>query len=436
MIAPPKIRPLTSKAGHLVSSLLPDASSRPVKKKGEWTFIGRHLELWEAEGWMPEVAPYKEFADFFHLAALLADAGELETLRGRCPFIGDFLPKKKSAPLRGIQDVLPPAKNFLESEGKELDLEISRMEQEMRNISRRFSKMELLWEKVHDVLIKLPSEEGRLHAVKAQLDEKKEGRDRFVRDVEGAVNGLSPLRDRSQEVDCMLPLLPEYPLSLALCKDLIQKNREDLLAGQKNVKKLWEKHGSLQEAAKNHIRKYEIHLNLLSGLHADQSFYLEALTKLLHLNEARLRLLRETSVKILLRLAKAQVFLDYFPAPGRESASKVDLHRHAMGEMESALRRGTETLKKWKGSVQDLSTEDPLHVSVKTQTLMDAVRKDFGSLPPPPDQEEITALLKRNYVQEEEVHGLIHRLLDENQMAILALGPMDRRSLPRELLKH
>jgi predicted Zn-dependent peptidase len=39
-------------------------------------------------------------------------------------------------------------------------------------------------------------------------------------------------------------------------------------------------------------------------------------------------------------------------------------------------------------------------------------------------------------VQEEEVHGLIHRLLDENQMAILALGPMDRRSLPRELLKH
>jgi predicted Zn-dependent peptidase len=38
-------------------------------------------------------------------------------------------------------------------------------------------------------------------------------------------------------------------------------------------------------------------------------------------------------------------------------------------------------------------------------------------------------------VQEEEVHGLIHRLLDENQMAILALGPMDRRSLPRELLK-
>ncbi|HLC41026.1 MAG TPA: pitrilysin family protein [Methylomirabilota bacterium] len=39
-------------------------------------------------------------------------------------------------------------------------------------------------------------------------------------------------------------------------------------------------------------------------------------------------------------------------------------------------------------------------------------------------------------VREEEVHGLIHRLLDENQMAILALGPMDRRSLPRELLKH
>ena len=37
-------------------------------------------------------------------------------------------------------------------------------------------------------------------------------------------------------------------------------------------------------------------------------------------------------------------------------------------------------------------------------------------------------------VREEEVQSLIHRLLDENQLALLTLGPLDRRNLPRELL--
>jgi predicted Zn-dependent peptidase len=39
-------------------------------------------------------------------------------------------------------------------------------------------------------------------------------------------------------------------------------------------------------------------------------------------------------------------------------------------------------------------------------------------------------------VGEEEVQSLIHRLLDEDQLALLTLGPLDRRNLPRELLKH
>lgn len=39
-------------------------------------------------------------------------------------------------------------------------------------------------------------------------------------------------------------------------------------------------------------------------------------------------------------------------------------------------------------------------------------------------------------VREEEVQSLIHRLLDEDQMALLTLGPLDRRHLPRELLRH
>jgi hypothetical protein len=30
---------------------------------------------------------------------------------------------------------------------------------------------------------------------------------------------------------------------------------------------------------------------------------------------------------------------------------------------------------------------------------------------------------------------MTHRLLDEAQMALLALGPIDRRNLPRELLQ-
>ncbi|MEK7878662.1 MAG: insulinase family protein, partial [candidate division NC10 bacterium] len=39
-------------------------------------------------------------------------------------------------------------------------------------------------------------------------------------------------------------------------------------------------------------------------------------------------------------------------------------------------------------------------------------------------------------VREEEVQPLIHRLLDENHLALLTLGPLDRRNLPRELLRH
>jgi predicted Zn-dependent peptidase len=45
-------------------------------------------------------------------------------------------------------------------------------------------------------------------------------------------------------------------------------------------------------------------------------------------------------------------------------------------------------------------------------------------------------LLAIDQVREEEVQSLIHRLLDENQLALLTLGPLDRRNLPRELLKH
>jgi predicted Zn-dependent peptidase len=41
-----------------------------------------------------------------------------------------------------------------------------------------------------------------------------------------------------------------------------------------------------------------------------------------------------------------------------------------------------------------------------------------------------------DHVREEEVQSLIHRLLDEDQLALLTLGPLDRRYLPRELLRH
>jgi predicted Zn-dependent peptidase len=39
-------------------------------------------------------------------------------------------------------------------------------------------------------------------------------------------------------------------------------------------------------------------------------------------------------------------------------------------------------------------------------------------------------------VREEEVQALIHRILDEEQISLLALGPLDRRHLPRELARH
>lgn len=39
-------------------------------------------------------------------------------------------------------------------------------------------------------------------------------------------------------------------------------------------------------------------------------------------------------------------------------------------------------------------------------------------------------------VREEEVQLLIHRLLDEDQLSLLTLGPVDRRHLPRELARR
>jgi predicted Zn-dependent peptidase len=39
-------------------------------------------------------------------------------------------------------------------------------------------------------------------------------------------------------------------------------------------------------------------------------------------------------------------------------------------------------------------------------------------------------------VREEEVQSLIHRLLDESRLALLTLGPLDRRNLPRELSRY
>lgn len=48
--------------------------------------------------------------------------------------------------------------------------------------------------------------------------------------------------------------------------------------------------------------------------------------------------------------------------------------------------------------------------------------------------DEMLASIDR--VRLDEVEALVHRLLDEDQMALLGLGPIDRRNLPRELLRN
>jgi predicted Zn-dependent peptidase len=48
--------------------------------------------------------------------------------------------------------------------------------------------------------------------------------------------------------------------------------------------------------------------------------------------------------------------------------------------------------------------------------------------------DEMLAAIDR--VREEEVQALVHRLLDEDRLAILTLGPLDRRNLPKELGRH
>ncbi|HVQ77711.1 MAG TPA: pitrilysin family protein [Candidatus Binatia bacterium] len=48
--------------------------------------------------------------------------------------------------------------------------------------------------------------------------------------------------------------------------------------------------------------------------------------------------------------------------------------------------------------------------------------------------DEMLAAIDR--VRPDEVEALIHRVLDEEQLALVTLGPLDRRNLPRELLRH
>ncbi|MBI4608009.1 MAG: insulinase family protein [Candidatus Rokubacteria bacterium] len=48
--------------------------------------------------------------------------------------------------------------------------------------------------------------------------------------------------------------------------------------------------------------------------------------------------------------------------------------------------------------------------------------------------DEMLAAIDR--VKEEEVQALVDRLLDEEQIALLTLGPLDRRHLPREFVRH
>jgi predicted Zn-dependent peptidase len=48
--------------------------------------------------------------------------------------------------------------------------------------------------------------------------------------------------------------------------------------------------------------------------------------------------------------------------------------------------------------------------------------------------DEMVAAIDR--VRPDEVEALIHQLLDEEQLALVTLGPLDRRNLPRELLHH
>ncbi len=48
--------------------------------------------------------------------------------------------------------------------------------------------------------------------------------------------------------------------------------------------------------------------------------------------------------------------------------------------------------------------------------------------------DEMLASIDR--VRLDEVEALVHRLLDEEQLALLGLGPIDRRNLPRELLRN
>jgi predicted Zn-dependent peptidase len=127
---------------------------------------------------------------------------------------------------------------------------------------------------------------------------------------------------------------------------------------------------------------------------------------------------RDTGVLLISAATDAQNFSKVLKAVLKEIRSlKKD------GIRADELRRAKDHLK---GNLM-LSLES-------TSSRMNRLAKQELSLGVFLSLDEMLAAIDR--VREEEVQSLIHRLLDEDQLALLTLGPLDRRNLPRELLKH
>jgi predicted Zn-dependent peptidase len=110
-----------------------------------------------------------------------------------------------------------------------------------------------------------------------------------------------------------------------------------------------------------------------------------------------------------------------------------------VGKMVKALMKELRTLKKDGVRADELHRakehlKGSLMLSLEsTSSRMNRLAKQelrFGSFF---SLDEMLAAIQR--VQFEDVEALIPRLLDEDQLSLLALGPIDRRSLPRELAR-
>lgn len=313
--------------------------------------------------------------------------------------------REKSAieEIRGIHEKIE--KTLLEK-GINIRQEFSPLEGEISKIDERFSRMEPIWEKLSEVLVKISMEEKRLERAREALVQKRENNKRYIKKVEDFKERISRWGRESSEIDETLRRLPEAPILVPQCKERISKNREAMLVERKNAGKLLKAFKAIREKQDHQLEEYQALLNTLLDLQAEKSFYFITLSKIARSNRSKIEAASNKSLKALLGLAGALVAMDRFIVENLRLSQQLEQDLSALEKMEGLLKKSRKDALKWEGTLKHFKEKDLLYVPVKPVTLLEAAGKDADfdrCLSPLADRKTISLLLDRNYDQEKEV---------------------------------